>query len=273
MSFAWTDREGRIHQLNDPQPILAEAEVFAREIDRLVGLLENAERAVRDGARVVIGAAQARLDVLLADCERWNDYATGITRQAALDMVEKIDRLPVLLARVMLVVALHDEQRLLVEQTAGLPAVRAERLAAPMTDTQRQAIAACNRRSPLPATASRSEAMSWLDQQPQFARQPDGDDGWFAWVDRHDYAHRLAGPLRIETEMVTVARELRGMRVKLAGPSAPDLLYSCANEAGALWEHLSNLQAELERLDREAEARDLAECKAYAADWRSKRNR
>ena len=263
MTFVWTDRDGRRHELADPQPMLVEGEAIAREIDRLVGLLDNDDRSTRDLARNQIVPHQRRLDQLQADLERWNEHATAVTREAALDLVEKIRSLPALLERV-----LHE---MLLKDTAGDPTARAAQLNKPMTARQARAIELGNARTPPASTATRREARAWLDGYPQFRRQSHADAGWFAWTDRDGHAHRLVDPLKIETEMAEISGDLAALRPRLVAEPDPAKLYALVNEAGASWERMSILEGDLQRFEGEAEARDRTECKAWAADWRSKR--
>lgn len=272
MTFVWTDRDAQRHELTEPLPILVEREATAREIDRLIGLFDNKDRSIRDLARNQIAPHLASLDRLDADLERWNVHATAVTRDAAEDMIEKIGSLASILARVLLVVELYDEHELLLKDTARLPEERAARLGAPMTELQSRAIAACNVRSPPATTTTRGDATAWLDRQPQFRRQRPSDGGWFAWLDREGHTHRLVDPLSIEMEMAEMKRELAAIRPRLIAEADPAALYETVNKASALWERLKILKQDLERFESAADARDQTECKAYAADWRSKRN-
>lgn len=273
MSFAWKDRDERSHDLESFEPILAEAETISREIDDLVALLENEERMIRDRARALLQPLQARLEQLQRDVARWNAYAGAETRRAAGALLHEIGALPGRIGGVALVVALHDEHQRTIDVTDGAPRTRADIMAGGMTLTQDRAIAACRSRTPPPARASRAEAKAWLDNQPMFARRLSVDGGWFAWTDRHRHAHRLVDPLPIEREVVALAAELTAMRSSLANTDDPVALYSAVKTASDWAERLSILEADLERFGSEAEARDLAACKAYAADWRGKRTR
>ena len=271
MTFVWIDRAGQRHELTEPNLIVAEGEALAREIDRLVGLLDDDDRAARDLARGEIAPRQERLDQLVADLERWNEHANAATRAAALDLAEKIRTLPTLIERVLMVVDLHDEHEMLLKDTAGDPSARAAQLGEPMTARQACAIDQCNARIPPASTATRGQVKAWLDWYPQFRRQRHADTGWFAWADRDGFAHRLVDPLKIETEMAEISGDLAALRLRLVAELDPTKLYALLNKAGSSWERMSILQEELERFEREAEARDRTECKTWAADWRSKR--
>lgn len=271
MSFAWKDRDGRSHELASFEPIVAEAETISREIDDLVALLESEDRMIRDPTRALLQPLQARLTVLSEDVERWNAYANAATRRAADALLSEIDALPGKIAGVTLVVAVHDEHQRMIDVTAGAPRTRADILASGMTLAQQRAIAACRSRTPPPDSASRAEAKAWLDAQPMFARASSVDGGWFGWSDRHGDAHRLLDPLAIEREVVALAADLSAVRPSLASTGDPVVLYSAVEMASGWAKRLTDLQEDLERFEREAEARDLAQCKAYAADWRAKR--
>ena len=273
MSFAWTDREGRSHLLDDPAPIVAEAEAIAREIDRLVPAIENADLKVRDTARRSIAPLVARLEARNADLDRWNAHADRQTVAAATELVERIEALPVTIAAVTLVVALHDEHDGMLATTSGAPQTRASILAGRATVTQRRAFMAIDIRSMPPETMTRGDAWAALGEEPRFARRRSDTDGWFAWVDRENDTHRLIDPLPIERELVGLADELAATLPALRDHSAPDALFATVQAAATRWQRLTLLQQDLERFAREAETRDLNECKQFAADWRSKRNK
>ena len=271
MTFVWIDGKGQHLELADPQAIIAEAEAVAREIDGFVGLLDSDDRSMRDLARKQIEPLDARLNRLIADLERWNVHATATTSAAALDLAEKVRGLPDLLARVILVVDLHDEHQSLLKDTVGDPTGRAELLAEPMTQVQARAVAVCDSRTPPPAAATRGEARAWLEGYPQFRRQRHSDGGWFAWIDISGHAHRLVDPLPIEIEMAEISGDLGALRPRLLAKEDPAKLLVVVNRASILWERLENLQHDLKRFESEAEARDRTECRRWSADWRAKR--
>lgn len=270
-AFVWTDRDGQDWELDNPKRIEAEAAAVATELDRYVDILDGPERAPRNKARAAIDRVQPRLEQLRGDLARWNEHALAMTRAEAAKLVEQIDRLRTMNADVLLVVELHAEHGRLLAVTADAPGMRARRLAEPMTEHQRQAIAACASRTAPPDTATRGEAKTWLDAQPRFARGGPVDGGWFGWVDRNGHAHRLSDPLPIEREVSTIAKELRELRPTLDATTAADTLYAAVNSAVASWERLQILRGDLERYDREATVREDTAWSAYAADWRSKR--
>lgn len=271
MTFTWTDRAGQYYVLTSPHPIEAEGEEIALEVDALIDRIEDVDPVVRDTARDAIAPLQARLVQLAADRDRWNSHAHQLNQTAAADTVKQIDGLHLTLADLLLVVAVHGEHQVMMSETAGQLEKRAAILAERPTEAQRQAVAKCAPETPPAGAVSRGAIMAWLVTQPRFARQPHTDCGWFAWIDRDSAAHRLVDPLSIESEAAAIFVELVKMRPRLAGDSAPDALFGALNTAAALMERLANLQGDLERFDREANARDLEECKRYAADWRSKR--
>lgn len=270
-AFVWTDRDGRDWELDNPTRIEAEATAVATELDRYIDILEGPERALRDTARAEISRVQPRLKQLHSDLARWNDHALAATRAEAMKLAEQIDRLPAMIADILLDVELHGEHGRLLAVTADAPDMRARRLAEPMTAHQRRAIAACVSRTAPADTATRGQAKTWLDAQPRFARGGQVDGGWFGWVDRKGHAHRLADPLPIEREVAGIAKELAGLRPALTGRGTADALYGAVDAGFASWERLQILQQDLERFDRAAIAREDAAWTAYAADWRSKR--
>lgn len=272
MTFVWIDPDGYRLELDSPASIEAEAEAVARDIDRFVGLLENPDRMIRDPARNAINALQLKLTRLHGDLARWNTHAVAVTEREAVTLVRYIDELPANLADVLLVVDLHDEQQQMLDATSATPDIRARSLASPMTVIQRRAITACASRNP-PVEPTRGEAMAWLDNQPRYARSLAIDGGWFAWIDRRGHAHRLIDPLAIEREVAAIAVELAAVQPALASTGAADTLYATVHEAFTLFERLQSLQGNLERFEREAQARDLHACKTFAADWRSKRRK
>lgn len=270
-AFVWIDRDGRRHELGSPAPIEAEATALASEMDGCVALLDSPERQIRDPARAALRQLQLRLEQLRADLARWNEHAVAMTRLEAAKLAKEIERLPTMIADAVLVVSLHDEHDLILKATAGAPDTRARVLAGPATPLQRRAVAACSSRTPPPDTATRGEAKAWLDAQPKFARDVRVDGGWFDWTDRAGHAHRLASPLAIEREAAVIAAELAKLRPALVAGDDPAALYKALNLGVASWERLRSLKSELERFDREHEAREDAAWTAYAADWRSKR--
>lgn len=205
-AFVWTDRDGQRHELDTPARIEAEAADIAQEMDRYVDILDGGDRLLRDTARAAIGKLQPRLERLRADIASWNEHTLAVIRTEAATLAEQIDRLPAMIAGVALVTELHGEHARLLAVTGDDPAMLARRLAVPMTETQRRAIAACASRTAPAETATRGEAKAWLDTQPRFARGGQVDGGWFDWVDRNDHAHRLTDPLMIEREVVAIAR-------------------------------------------------------------------
>lgn len=232
-SFVWIDRLGQRHELDGPSLIEAEAEALATEMDRYIDIHEGPERALRDTARAAISRVQLRLTQLHSDLARWDAHALAATRAEATKLAEQIDRLPAMIADILLVVELHGEHGRLLAVTADAPEMRTRRLAEPMTAHQRQAIAACASRTAPADTATRGEAKTWLDAQPRFERRTQADDGWFAWLDRKSHAHRLADPLAIEREIATIAKELAALRPALTGTGTADALYN-AVELGPL---------------------------------------
>lgn len=270
-AFVWTDSDGQEQKLDNPTRIEAEATAVATELDRYIDILEGPERALRDTARAAINSIQPRLKQLRSDLARWNDHALAVTRAEATKLAEQIDRLPAAIADALLVVELHGEHSRLLAITTDAPDMRARRLAEPMTAHQRQAITAWASRTAPADTATRGEAKTWLDAQPRFARGGPVDGGWFGWVDRKGYAHRLTDPLAIEREVASIAKELAGLRPALTDPGTIEALYDAVNAGVASWERLQILQGDLERFDREATAREETAWTAYAADWRSKR--
>ncbi len=273
MSFEWIDREGRRHLLDGPAPIVAEAEAVAREIDRLVPGIENADIKIRDTARRLIAPLVARLEARNAELDRWNAHANRQTVAAATELAEQIERLPATIAAVTLAVALHDEHDRMLATTSAAPQTRAGILAGRATVVQRRAFMAIDIRSMPPETMTRGEAKAVLDADPRFARRHSDADGWFSWMDRHGHAHRLVDPLPIERELVGLADELAAMLPTLRDHSQPNAQFKVVTAGVASWQRLTILKQDLERFGREAETRDLNACKQFAVDWRSKRNK
>ncbi|MBY0301287.1 MULTISPECIES: hypothetical protein [Sphingomonas] len=272
-AFVWTDRDGQRHELDTPAHIEAEAADIARELDRHVNILDGADRPLRDTARTAIRKLQPRLEQLQADLARWNDHAIAVTRTQAATLVEQIDRLPTIIADVLLVVELQVENARLLTSVGDAPDVLARTLSEPITALQIRAISACTSRPAPPGPATRGEAKEWLDTQPSFARNEQIDGGWFAWIDRKGHAHRLIDPLMIEREVVAVARELRELRPALIAGTPPNALYTAMDAGSASWARLIILRGDLERYVFEATAREDAAWAKYAADWRTKRKR
>lgn len=273
MTFVWLDPRGQRHELGSYQPIMDEIEATSREIDALVGLADGDDAMMRSTARDAIRTADARLDRLRGDLERWNVHSDEQTRRAATGLLAAIDALPGAIADVTLVVALHDEHDGLIERTGGDLDARQAALAASMTTAQRRAIAASGSRTPPEDSATRVEAKAWLDAHPRFARGGGTDGGWFGWTDRHDHAHRISDPLPIEREMVAVTTDLITARAALTNVTAPDMLYEAVTEANASLERLAILKHDLELFEQAEKAREDSAWSRCAADWRSKRTK
>lgn len=271
-AFVWVDRDGQPHELESPAPIETEAAEVALEMDHYFDILHSGDRLLHAAARTAIGKLQPRLEQLRADVGSWNDHAIAATQAEAATLAERIDRLPTMIADVLLVVELHCEQAKLLDTVGDMSNLPARMFAEPMTAIQRRAIAACASLAAPTDAATRGEAKAWLDAQPRFARGAQIGDGWFAWLDRNGHAHRLADPLAIEQEVVDIAEELIRLGPALASITTADRFYESVSSAITSWERLSNLQGDLERFDREAEIREDAAWTAYTADWRSKRN-
>ena len=270
-AFVWADRDGQKWELDDPARIEAEATAIATELDRYIDILEGPERALRDTTRAAASRVQQRLKQLHNDLARWNGHALAVARAEAATLVEQIDRLPEMLADLLLVMELHAEHRRLLAVTCGAPEMRERMLSEPMTAIQRKAVTACASRTTPADTATRGEAKAWLDEQPRFARSDQVDGGWFAWVDRSVHAHRLVDPLPIEREIAAITKELAALRPALCATGPVGALYEALDAAVASWKRLATLKQDLERYDREAIAREDTAWTAYAADWRSKR--
>jgi hypothetical protein len=268
--FIWTDRNGQRHELDGPRLIEAEADAVMAEMDQYVGILGNPDPMLSNPARAAIRRLQPRIEQLRADITRWNDRALAVLREEAAALAEQIDGVPASIAEAQLVVDLHDEHDRVIEQMSGSATSRSYMLAGPASTLQLRAMQAAGWRGAA-ETPARAEAKAWLDEQPRFARGSAVDGGWFAWADRHGHAHRLSDPLDIEREVVSIARELSELRTTLRQSSDVIALHTALNAGVASWERLQILQGDLERFEREAEARDQAAWKAYAADWRSKR--
>lgn len=273
MTFIWRDRAATDFDLASPQLILDEAAAIESEIDADVSSLEIADAAERDRARQAITLRVQRLSQLDQDLKRWNDYASEQTIATAVELISQIDGLPQALGDVMLVVAVHDERDRLSETLRAEPYLKEVMLSQPMTSTQRRAIAMCDDAEAVAATMTRGQATDWLNDQPRFARSATSDGGWFAWIDRHEHAHRLVDALPIEREIVSIAAELAGLKPMLDWLFRADDLFVTVERAFGWMDRLTVLQQDLVRFGHEAEARDLAECKKWAADWRSRRSR
>lgn len=268
--FVWIDRDRRRHELDTPAPIEAEAATISQEMDSCVIMLDSPDRMIRDPARSAAGRLGSRLERLRADLVRWNDHAVALTRAEAAKLAGQIDRLPITIADVALVVALHDEHNRMIDVTAGAPNTRADVLAGPATALQRRAIEADGSRT-APIDPTRAEAKAWLDHQPRFARSGAVDGGWFAWIDRREHAHRLSDPLLIEREVVAIAGELAALGASLVGTADAHTLYAAVISGFASYERLQILEKDMERFDREATACEDIAWTTYAADWRAKR--
>lgn len=273
MTFVWTDRNGRRHELDAPALIEAEAEALAQEKDRYIDMVDNPDPMIRDPARAAIRKLGPEFKRVSDDLARWNDYAVEVTRAEAAKLVEQIDRLPTLLAEVLLVVELHSEHDRMIAVTTGAPETRARILSSPATPLQHRAIAACRSLDAPPDAATREDVKAWLDAQPRFARRSHADDGWFTWFDREGHAHQLMDQLAMEGEIAVIVGELTDLRRKLICASAPDDLYAALNSGFALLERLQILKGDFERFSRAELAREDAAWSNYAADWRSKRKK
>lgn len=269
-AFRWSDRHGVDHDLAHYQPIIDEVSAIEAEVDGQLTGLESADRAVRDRARAVIDERRRRLVQLHADILRWNNHAEAETRSAATALAGQIDALSAALKDMRLLVGLHDEHARVLHDSRDAPDRRQAALAGPATPRQMLALTLTHG-TMKPQTPTRAEAWAWLISQPRFHRSPVSDGGWFAWIDPAGHSHRLHDPLPIERMGITILVELEAMRDGLRTEQPLDTLFPQVERGLALLDMVNVLKADLERFDREAEARDLAACKAYTADWRSRR--
>lgn len=268
--FKWVDRSGTCHLLDDYQPMTEEIRAIESEVDEQLSGLENPERSVRDCARQIIENCHRRLVQLEADILRWNEHAEAETRSAASELLGQIDQLGAELQDVRLLVGLHDEHAGLLHDSRHTPEQREVALTGPATPRQMLALALTGA-GPKPDIATRAEAWEWLNSQPRFRRSLINDGGWFTWIDPDGHAHRLVDPLAIERTAITCLRQLDAMKGDLEVKDAPEALFITVERGVALMNKVNVLKHDLERFEREADARDLAQCKAYAADWRSRR--
>ncbi|MCE7796511.1 hypothetical protein LWE61_08040 [Sphingobium sufflavum] len=250
--------------------MLDEIAVVEAEVDALLLDLESADRDARDRARMQIERRHHRLVQLQADILRWNAHADTQTQEAAADMLRQIDQLGIALQDVRLLVNLYDEHAQLMRDTHSAPDQRAEALSGPATPRQLFAISLV-RSADKPTAPTRADAWAWLNRQPRYQRSLASDDGWFSWTDPDGHVHRLVDPLTIERKVITLLYKLEGLRGDLGVKDAPETLFATVERGVALMDMVNSLKQDLERFDCEAEARDLEQCKAYAANWRSRR--
>jgi len=268
--FKWTDRAGTSHMLDDYRPIVDEIRVIEGKMDELLPGLESPDRAVRDRAREIAGKCHERLIQLQADLVRWNAHADAETQSAAADMLGQIAQLGTALQDMRLVVGLHDEHAGLLHDSRDAPEQREAALAGPATPRQMLAIKLA-RSTSKPSAPTRGEAWAWLNSQPRFRRGLASDGGWFAWVDPEGHAYRLVDPLPIERMAITLLVQMEAVGDDLGVRDAPDSLFITVERGVALMKMVNAIKQDLDRFDHEADARDLAQCKAYTADWRSRR--
>lgn len=268
--FTWTDRFGASHMLDHYQPMIDEIRIIEGEVDEQLPGLESPDRAVRDRARQIVEDHHRRLVQLQADMARWNAHADAQTQNAAVDMLSQIDQLAAALKDMRLLVGLYDEHVRFLHDIRQTPDQREVALAGPATPRQMLAIS-LKRTGAKPDSSTRAKAWEWLSGQPRFQRSLTSDGGWFAWVDPEGHAHRLVDPLPIERLAITLLVQLEAMRDDLGVRDAPDRLFITVERGVALMKKVNDIKQDLGRFDREADARDLAQCKAYAADWRSRR--
>jgi hypothetical protein len=268
--FKWTDRFGTSHMLDHYQSMAEEIRVIQGEMDELLPGLESPDREVRDRARPIVEERHHRLVQLQADIVRWNAHADAETQSAAADILGQIAQLGSALQDMRLVVGLHDEHAKLLRDSSDASEQRDAALAGPASPRQMLAIELMHSTSK-PSAPTRAEAWTWLNSQPRFRRTLASDGGWFAWVDPDGHAHRLIDPLPIERMAITLLGQLEAMRDDLGMRDAPERLFITVERGVALMNKVNAIKSDLDRFDREADARDLAQCKAYAADWRSRR--
>lgn len=270
-AFQWVDRHGVQHIISHYQPMLDEIGVVEAEVDALLPDFESTDRGVRDRARMQIERRHDRLVQLQADILRWNAHADLQTQEAAVDMVRQIEQLGIALQDVRLLVNLYDEHAQLMRDTDTAPEQGADILSGPATPRQLLAISLV-RSAEKPTEPTRAEAWAWLNRQPRYQRSLPSDGGWFIWTDPDGHVHRLVDPLAIERKAITLLYKLHGLRNDLGVKDAPETLFAAVERGVALMDMVNSIKQDLERFDREAEARDLDQCKAFAADWRSRRN-
>ena len=266
-TFEWVDRNGLLHELSSPMPIEKEADAISREIDQVLGRMENASADRKSELRLVIRSYGFRLQELQEDAERWNCHTYEQIDADAANLVGKIEKLLIEVQPMLIIALLHREHKKVITDTEN----RDQMLNGEMTRAQRMAVARSTVEPKPSSDATRREVHEWLKGDPAFYRPRTDEGGWFEWYDADDIMHRLLSPRRIEMEIADIAYGLRPLLPALKGEVSQNEKVHAVETANPAIRRLSVLQLYLERFAREQEEREENEWHVWETEWRKSR--
>ena len=265
ITFEWVDRNGVLHELSSPTPIEEEADAISRDIDQVLGRMENASADRKSELRLVIQSHCSRLQQLQEDVERWNCHAHEQTDADAVELVEYIEMLLIEVQPMLIIALLYREHEKVMTDTEN----RDQILDGEMTRAQRTAVARSTVEPKPRRDATRREVHEWLKGDPVFHRPRTDESGWFEWHDADGVMHRLLSPRRIEQEIADIAHHLRLLLPALRGEVSQNDKAHAVETADPAIRRLSVLQVDLERFKREQ--REENGWQVWATKWRKSR--
>lgn len=266
-TFEWVDRNGVLHELSSPTPIEEEADAISRDIDQVLGRMENASADRKGELRLVIRSHGFRLQQLQEDAERWNCHACEQIDADAVELVEYIEKLLIEVQPMLIIALLHRENETVMADTEN----RDQILDGEMTRAQRMAVARSTLQPKPGSDATRREVHEWLKADPVFYRPRTDEGGWFEWHDTDGVMHRLLSPRRIEQEIADIAHRLRALLPALRGDVSQNDKTHAVETANPAMRRLSVLQVDLERFAREQKEREENEWHVWETERRRSR--
>lgn len=265
IAFEWVDRHGVAHALSSPDPIDDEAEAISEEIDQAIARMENASVDRKGELRHIIQKLGLRLRQLQTDAERWNSHAFKQIDADAAKLIEYIQKLSIETQPMLIIAALHKEHETVMRDAENRDRI----LDGATTHAQRMAVARSTVETKPGSDATRREVHEWLKGDPAFYRPRTDEGGWFEWHDPDGILHRLLSPRRIEQEIADVAQSLRELLPALRGEVSQNEKVHAVEAANPAINRLPVLEGDLERFEREQEAKEEAEWQ----DWKKERKR
>jgi hypothetical protein len=254
--FTWRDRSGHLHLLRSSEPIEAEAQAIALQIDGIVDLGSDDQgrftRALEEARPL-----WSRLDQLSTELERWDRFVAA--KLAALigqlkDDAEEIRLLHSCYAQQDSLMRSGDLQLLAGEPTRAQLAVIAR--------VMKQTGAA------VPASLTRGMAHEWLTSRAETNRAAlPRDLPTFEWQDRHGHVHQLRSLLPIEAEKVEVTGLLEQILPDLQPGTSIERVRTGLERARPLRNRLLDLESQADAWVGHV----TAIARAQIADWKARR--